>query len=456
MRQKFRHFLDKEQLFSKSNKILVANSGGIDSMVLTKLLELDGFDFGIAHCNFRLRGDESNADEEFVQQLAEKLKVPFFCRSFETEEYARAHRCSIQEAARELRYGWFEKLILETEFDYYATAHHFDDQIETFFINLFRGTGVSGLRGINPITGRCVRPLLFATRTEIEDFANAHHIACREDSSNKSDHYLRNRIRHHVLPALEVAKPDFRHGFATTFKNLRFVENFIGHQMQIISGQIITDKHGYLQIDLKKLRSFKHLHFILFELLKPMGFNYDTVLDIVNSLEGTPGKTFYAGKVKLVVDRDALLLVPDDRDAAPGAGRRFRVYEYETATDSPVKLKMDKLPFTSDYKIELGNEVAQLDFDKLTFPLEIRKAETGDFFYPFGMKGKKKLSDYFTDEKFSAARKLQTWLLVSAGQIAWVIGHRPDDRFKITPDTKTIYRVRLKECNESNKSALPE
>jgi len=253
-----------------------------------------------------------------------------------------------------------------------------------------------------------------------------------------------------VLPALEIAKPDFRHGFATTFKNLKNVEKFVGHQMQIISGQIITDKHGYLQIDLKKLRSFKHLHFILFELLKPMGFNYDTVLDIVNSLEGTPGKTFYAGKVKLVVDRDALLLVPDDRDAAPGAGRRFRVYEYETATDSPVKLKMDKLPFTSDYKIELGNEVAQLDFDKLTFPLEIRKAETGDFFYPFGMKGKKKLSDYFTDEKFSAARKLQTWLLVSAGQIAWVIGHRPDDRFKITPDTKTIFRIQLIKGNENN------
>jgi len=263
MRQKFLQFLEKEQLFSKSNKILVANSGGIDSMVLTKLLELDGFDFGVAHCNFRLRGDESNADEEFVRQLAVKLRVPFYCRSFETEEFAGAHRLSIQEAARELRYRWFEKLILETEFDLYATAHHFDDQIETFFINLFRGTGVSGLRGINPITGRCVRPLLFATRTEIEDFANAHHIACREDSSNKSDHYLRNRIRHYVLPALEIAKPDFRHGFATTFKNLKNVEKFVGHQMQIISGQIITDKQGYSQIDLKKLRSFKHLQFVL-------------------------------------------------------------------------------------------------------------------------------------------------------------------------------------------------
>jgi len=179
-------------------------------------------------------------------------------------------------------------------------------------------------------------------------------------------------------------------------------------------------------------------------------FYYDTVLDIVNSLEGTPGKTFYAGKVKLVVDRDALLVVPDDRDALPKADMRFRIDENETATGSPVKLKMDKLPFSPDYKIVLGKDVAQLDFDKLTFPLEIRKPETGDFFYPFGMKGKKKLSDYFTDKKFSVIRKLQTWLLVSAGQIVWVIGHRPDDRFKITPDTKTIFRIQLIKGNENN------
>jgi tRNA(Ile)-lysidine synthase len=453
MLQKFRHFLEKEHLFRKSNKILVANSGGIDSMVLTKILELDGFDFGLAHCNFRLRNDESNADEAFVRQLASKLQAPLFCKSFETAEYARENRCSIQEAARELRYHWFEKLILETEFDFYATAHHFDDQIETFFINLFRGAGVSGLRGINPAAGHCVRPLLFATRQEIEDFAQTQQIDYREDSTNKSDTYLRNRIRHHVLPAMEIAIPNFRTGFAQTFKNLKNTEEFVEHLMQDISGQIITENQGYTQIDLKKLRSFEDIHFILFELLKPFGFNYDTVLSIVDSLESTSGKTFYSGTVKLVVDRDVLLIAPD---AKSEADVRFRLDENQTATTSPVKLMLEKLPFTSDYKIELCKDVAQLDFDKLTFPLEIRQPETGDFFYPFGMKGKKKLSDYFTDEKFSAIQKLQTWLLVSAGQIAWVIGHRPDDRFKITSDTKTIFRIRLTEGNEREKSALPE
>lgn len=456
MLQKFRHFLKKENLFSKGNKILVANSSGIDSMVLTKLFELDGFDFGIAHCNFGLRGDESNADETFVRQLAGKLQVPFFCKSFETAEYAKENRFSIQEAARELRYRWFEELIRETDFDLYATAHHFDDQTETFFINLFRGSGVSGLRGIKPNNGHCARPLLFATRQEIEDFAQAHQIDYREDSSNKSDVYLRNRIRHSVLPALEIAKPDFRHGFALTFKNLKNVEEFVRYQMQIISRQVITDEHGYKQINLKKLRSFGQLHFILFELLKPMGFNYDTVHGIVDSLENTPGKTFYSGRTKLVVDRDVLLIVPAATDATPEALMRFSVNENQTFIESPIRLKFEKLPLTPDYKIEPGRDVAQLDFDKLNFPLEIRQSETGDFFYPFGMNGKKKLSDYFTDEKFSVIQKLKTWLLVSAGQIAWVIGHRPDDRFKITTDTKTIFRIRLIEGNEHEKATLPE
>jgi tRNA(Ile)-lysidine synthase len=398
------------------------------------------FDCGIAHCNFKLRGAESDGDAEFVRKFAHELKVPFFEKEFETNLYAAENQLSIQQAARELRYSWFEQLISETGFDFYATAHHFDDQIETFFINLMRGTGVSGLRGIMPKNGRCVRPLLFASRTEIEDFAKAHKIAFREDSSNLKDDYLRNRIRHHLLPALESVKPDFRTGFGMTFNNLTQTEAFIKTQIEMIAENLISEEDGFWKIDLKLLQNQQPLPFILFELLKPFSFNVENVLMMADALGGISGKSFLSPTHKALLDRDHLLIFKRKHDEKHP--EVFLVNENDEELHEPVELLIKKV-FSNEYALDKRKSVAQLDLDKLKFPLQIRKPVTGDYFYPLGLGGRKKLSDFFTNEKFTAIQKLNTWLLLSEGEIAWVIGYRPDDRFKITAETKMVMKISL-------------
>ncbi len=439
MFDRFLNYISSQKLFSSQHKILLTVSGGMDSMVMAKLFAKAGFDFGIAHCNFKLRGAESDGDAEFVQKFAHELNVPYFEKEFETQLFAAEHQLSIQQAARELRYSWFEQLIGETDFDFYATAHHFDDQIETFFINLFRGTGVSGLRGILPKNGRCVRPLLFASRMEIEDYAKLHSVVFREDSSNIKDDYLRNRIRHHVPPALERTKPDFRTGFGLTFDNLAQTEAFVKNQMETIAENLISEEDGYWKIDLKLLQNQQPLPFILFELLKPFNFNFENVLMMVEAFGKTPGKSFLSHSHKALLDRDYLLIFDlKNEDTSPEI---FLVSENDEEVLEPVELIIKKIVFSNEYAMDKRKNVAQLDLDKLKFPLQIRKPVTGDYFYPLGLGGRKKLSDFFTDEKFTAIQKLNTWLLLSEGEIAWVIGHRPDDRFKITPDTKSMMKI---------------
>jgi len=439
MLDKFLQYISLQQLFSSQHKILLTVSGGMDSMVMAKLFAMAGFDFGIAHCNFKLRGAESDGDAAFVRKFANELNVPFFEKKFETQLFAAEHQLSIQQAARELRYSWFELLIREHGFDFFATAHHFDDQIETFFINLFRGTGVSGLRGIFPKNGRCVRPLLFASRMEIEDFAKLHSVAFREDSSNLKDDYLRNRIRHHVLPALEKTKPDFRTGFGLTFDYLTQTEAFIKNQMVAITENLISEEDGFWKIELKLLQNQQPLPFILFELLKPFNFNFENVLMMVEAFGKTPGKSFLSPSHKALLDRDHLLIF-DLKNEDPST-EIFLVNENDVEVHEPVELIIKKIAFSNEYAMDKRKSVAQLDMDKLKFPLQIRKPVTGDYFYPLGMGGRKKLSDFFTDEKFTAIQKLNTWLLISEGKIAWVIGRRADDRFKITPDTKRVMKI---------------
>lgn len=439
MLNKFLNYISSQKLFSSQDKILLTVSGGLDSMVMARLFQMAGFDFGIAHCNFKLRSAESDGDAEFVRKFAHDLKVSFFEKEFETSLFAAVNQLSIQQAARELRYTWFEQLISETNFDFYATAHHFDDQIETFFINLLRGTGVSGLRGIMPKNSRCVRPLLFASRTEIEDFAKAHKIAFREDSSNLKDDYLRNRIRHHVLPALQSVKPDFRTGFGMTFGNLTQTEAFIKMQMEMIAENLISEEDGFWKIDLKLLQNQQPLPFILFELLKPFSFNVENVLMMADALGGISGKSFLSPTHKALLDRNHLLIFKRKHDEKHP--EVFLVNENDEELHEPVELMIRNKSFSNEYAMDKRKSVAQLDLEKLKFPLQIRKPVTGDYFYPLGLGGRKKLSDFFTDEKFTAIQKLNTWLLLSDGEIAWVIGYRPDDRFKITAETKTVMKI---------------
>lgn len=439
------HFLeniDNQKLFSPNHKILLAISGGIDSMVMVSLFSKAKFNFGIAHCNFQLRGAESDEDAAFVRKTAFNLGVEYFEKALNTRETALLKKQSIQVAARELRYEWFNQIVSENSYDYFATAHQFDDQTETFFINLFRGTGISGLRGILPKNGKCIRPLLFANRNEIEEYAANNGIFYRNDSSNDSDKYLRNRIRHQVIPALEGIYPDFRKGFVTTFKNLVGVEKILSQEIKKKTNSLLEKHDLNIKIDLKKLRLLDPLPVYLFEILKPFHFNFSTVEDICEALERIAGKSFFSTTHFLRGERDELVITPLTALEIEHE-QEFSIPENETSINYPVNLSFDITNDREGFQIQNNPDLAQLDYEKLQFPLKIRKWKQGDAFIPLGMKGKKLLSDFFINQKFSAEGKYKTWLLVSGNEIVWIIGYRISNKFKITEKTKKILIIRL-------------
>ncbi len=436
----FLDYIRSEKLFGENENILLAISGGLDSMVMLDLFLCIKNNIGIAHCNFNLRRDESDEDANFVRSVAHKYEVPYFEKSFETAKFANKHKLSVQKAARELRYHWFEEIAAQENYNYYATAHHFDDQLETFFINLFRGTGVKGLRGIPPKNGNCIRPLLFATRNEIEEYASKQNVTFREDSSNYSEKYLRNRIRHQILPVLAAVKPDYKTGFKKTFQLLKGTEEFIDGEINNLSKNLFRQEEDQVRIAIGKLKKLPHIHFYLYELLKPFGFNEEVISKIPKALDKTPGKLFISKTHQLLIDREDIIIssvkVVKPESYLIEAGQTEMLY--------PVKFIFERSPNDENTIINPDPNLAHLDFDKLEFPLKLRKWEEGDYFYPFGMKGRKKVSDYFIDQKFSLFDKQKTWLLVSGNNIAWVAGHRIDNRYKIDQQTNTIYMATMK------------
>lgn len=445
MLERFLRFIEQKKLFSLKDRVIVTNSGGIDSMVMTRLFEMAGIEFGIAHCNFKLRGQESDEDAGFVVNYAAQKNIRLFQKNFDTRKYASDNKVTIQEAARELRYAWFEELITKTGYSCYATAHQFDDQIETFFINLFRGTGISGLRGILPRNNNCVRPLLFATRKEIEDFAVLQGVKFREDSSNQKNDYLRNRIRHFVLPALQKSSPDFKTGFDNTFNLLSQVETFIQSEISNISKELVSKIDNLQAINIEKLQNYQPVEFTLFELLRPFRFNYQNVRMMVNSFGSSSGQKFLSTSHQAVLDRGQLLISPKTMDDKKNKIKSVFIREGVNQLNYPVALRLEIHSYTKDFTLKRKKNIALLDAGKLTFPLEVRQVQTGDFFYPLGLGGKKKLSDFFTNEKFSFTQKEKTWLLTSKGEIVWVIGYRIDDRFKITSATQKILVIEYSE-----------
>jgi len=439
MFETFKKYILKNHLFDKGQSLLLALSGGIDSMVMTNLFIEMGIRIGLMHYNFNLRGSESDADEHFVKNFATENGIPFYAKKFNTLAYASEKKISTQMAARDLRYEWFEELIIETGFHYYATAHHQDDQIETFFINLFRGTGVSGLRGIPVKNENCVRPLLFASRKMIEQYAQANNIKFREDSSNLQDKYLRNKIRHFVLPALERSEDNFRKGFQNTFNFLADAESFIIDAIDEKRIDFIDNRGDLNFISIKKILREKNRAFVLFELLKPFNFNHPTVLNVLDSLQNPPGKRFLSPTHELVIDRDSIIIseIVDTHDEF------YEIDEFTNEISEPLKIKFQKEILDKDKSIPRDKNIACLDFEKLCYPLKIRKYRDGDKFSPLGMKGKKKLSDFFIDEKIPLPEKRNIWLLTSGEDIAWIINYRIDDRFKITNTTTTALIVSL-------------
>jgi tRNA(Ile)-lysidine synthase len=437
---KFLEYINQKNLFEPHQKVLLAVSGGIDSMVLLHLFEKSEFDYGVVHCNFQLRGEESDEDEGFVKNQVLLHGVPFFNICFDTEDYAKMNGISIEMAARELRYNYFEKIRSENHYDFIATAHHQDDLLETFFLNLSRKTGIRGLTGIKEKSGRVIRPLLFASRKEIEDFAQANYIGFREDQTNSEVVYQRNFIRHRILPVFSELNPVFKKNISETIENLRDVEDVFSFFIGKEKNNIITVDGDEISVSIEKLGHFPFPKVLLFEILAPYNFNANVIQQVFKSLENLPGKQFFSKTHRLVKDRKNLFITP----LPEPENRIFYVEEDDIELFAPFDLTLGKRS-AEGFQIIKNSNVACLDMEKLEFPLLIRKWKAGDYFQPLGMSGFKKISDFFIDQKIPVHQKENTWLLCSGQKVVWVMGHRIDNRFKISEETREVIKIEIRQ-----------
>ncbi len=440
MLNKLTEFINKQRLFEPQQKILLAVSGGVDSMVMLFLFEQSGFNYSVAHCNFQLRGDESKQDEQFVKECVNRLGVRLHTKQFDTEDYAKVNGISIEMAARELRYEYFDDLAKSFHYDYIATAHHQDDQIETFFINLMRKTGIRGLSGIKPKAGKIIRPLLFTNRKEIINFAVRNNIPHREDSTNRSTAFRRNFIRHNILPKFEEISPAFRENVLASMQNLKEAEGVYINTLESDRRIVCTGRGDVIVVNIPSLLNTKFPKLLLFEVLSGFRFNPAVIEEVFASLGEESGKQFFSPSHRVVKDRKELII---ESIKAPGQGL-FYIEEEDAELFEPIHITVNMID-NHGFKIPRNNNIACLDFDKLEFPLIIREWQQGEYFQPLGMQGFKKLSDFFIDEKMSIPEKENTWILYSGNKVVWIIGRRIDNRFKITKQTKTAYRLEVKE-----------
>ena len=431
----FKKYLEEHGLIRKTGKELLAVSGGVDSIVLVHLFRQANIDFDIAHCNFCLRGNDAKNDQEFVEAKAKEFNVTCHVKLFQTDSYAKKNGVSIQMAARELRYSWFTQLIDHQNYSCVAVGTHLNDSIETFLLNAAKGTGISGLKGIKSINGNVIRPLLFASKREIETYALKKKIKFRKDKSNDSLKYLRNKIRHQIVPVLEKINPSFEATFKQNFENLSFVESVYLERIATLKKELISCTEDSTNIDFEQLKNLNHSEHYLYELIKSYGFSFQVCQDIVSS--STAGKQFFSKEYQLIVDRTQLMLQKIKRKSV-NVGL---ISQSSGQIDIPLPLSFDTITVPND--LEVSTDIALIDIEKLVFPLEIRPWRLGDFFYPLGMKQKKKLSDFFIDNKLSLFAKAKIFVLTSEEQIVWIIGHRLDNRFKIEPTTGKVLRIIL-------------
>jgi tRNA(Ile)-lysidine synthase len=439
--------INQNLAFLNGKKLLIAISGGIDSVVLTHILHSLKFSIFLAHCNFQLRGKDSTKDEVFVTDLAEKLKVPFATIKFDTENYAAEKGISTQMAARELRYNWFKEIMKENELDYSITAHHKDDIIETVLINLTRGTGLDGLTGIPEVNGFIVRPLLPFSRNEILVYATKNKIQWREDQSNSSIKYVRNKIRHKVVPFLKELNPSLLDTLNNTLENLKGSQQIIQDSIQSIREELTTVYKKEIHFNIDKLKKLSNPKVYLYELLKQ--YNFTEWNDVVALLDAQSGKQIFSETHRLVKDRDVIIL------SEISNSKKTVVYEIPENTSKitiPIKLKFKSIDIPFDTKNHQNKVLEELvfdnpntiyiDYNKIQFPLIIRKWQKGDYFFPIGLNGKKKLSKFFKDEKMSLLEKENAWVLCSNNDIIWVIGKRLDERFKVTKTTSKLLKIK--------------
>ncbi|WEK33606.1 MAG: tRNA lysidine(34) synthetase TilS [Candidatus Pseudobacter hemicellulosilyticus] len=433
--QRFTHFIEQYRLFTPADPLLLTVSGGLDSVVLCQLCAEAGYRFTIAHCNFQLRNEESTRDQQFVEQLAARYQAPLLVKAFDTKGYATEKQLSIQLAARELRYQWFH----EVSTGKILTAHHLDDSIETLLMNFFKGTGISGLHGILPQQGRVVRPLLFARKEELAVFAAANKLSWVEDSSNASDKYSRNYLRHQILPVLQQQYPSLTQNLAGNLERFREIELLYQQSIDQYKKRLLEPRGAEVHIPVLKLKQTVPVATVLYELLRPYGFSPAQTTEVVALLDSGSGKYVSSPSHRILRNRQWLIIAP----LAAETARHILVEEGDRTVDFVQgRLQVQTLPHTGQTPPATAG-IACLDADQVRFPLLLRPWKTGDYFYPLGMTKKKKVARFLIDQKVSRTDKEKVWVLEMDKKIVWVVGHRIDNRFKLRPDSRQVLQVQL-------------
>jgi tRNA(Ile)-lysidine synthase len=435
----------RKNLFSKKDRLLVAVSGGIDSVVLCELCRQAGFDFSIVHCNFHLREEESDRDENFVSVLSEKYRVQFHLRQFDTSSFAEEQGLSVQEAARKLRYDWFAELVTAEKEKtsvpvYLLTAHHADDNAETLAMHFFRGTGLHGLTGIPAINSYIRRPLLPFPKQELIDFATANGLQYVDDSSNESSRYTRNYFRNEILPAVSKVYPEVLSNLADNAARFTEIENLYKQSVDLIRKKLLKKKGEEIHIPIRQLLGYNN-RALVYEIISDFGFQEKQVAEVYKLAESDSGKYIVSpdGTFRIIRHRLWFIITP-----LAGRGSEYFIVEEDQATllFPAGKLVVEIIP-AAGFKIPDSGSIACLDRKHVKFPFLLRKWKQGDYFYPLGMKKKKKLARFFIDQKLSQTEKENTWVLESEKRIVWVVGYRIDERFKLTGSTKQIYKIAL-------------
>ena len=446
MLKQFEVNISKNTLFSKTDKLLVAFSGGIDSVVLADLLHKAGYNIQLAHCNFQLRGEEAKEDTSFCENFAQSIHAPFHLIYFDTKAYAAEHKLSIQMAARELRYNWFKTLKAEHGFNYILTAHHANDNIETLFVNLIRGTGIKGLQGIPEKQNDVVRPLLFATKDEIREYATKQQLQYREDSSNQEVKYKRNFIRHQIIPELKKLNPALEETFVSSIQFFKQSSEIVTEFAQLKFKSICKEENNQLFIDINLLLQEAQKETLLFEWLYRKNFKTSQIQQLTEVLiaDKQVGKQFSSSTHQLVVDRKHVIVKALEKEYTEKA---FVIKSISDTAHLPIKLHFEE---TTNRAFSKDKNEITIAYSEHLFPLTLRKWKQGDKFKPLGMAGFKKLSDFFKDQKLSLFEKEATWILESKEHIVWIVGHRVDDRCKVNEETKKTIKISISTYPETS------
>ncbi|MCU0357277.1 MAG: tRNA lysidine(34) synthetase TilS [Cyclobacteriaceae bacterium] len=439
MIEQFLHHIEKYSLCSREDRILLAVSGGLDSMVMLRLFQDCGFTIGVAHANFQLRGEASWGDEQFVHNYCQRFNIPFYFRRFETVQYAQENKLSVQMAARNLRYAWFEVVRAKENFTRISTAHHLNDSMETMLLNWINGSSMEGQLGVPIKNGSVIRPLLFATRQHLELFAQDHNLLWREDYSNADTDYQRNYIRHKIIPLLKELNPSLEQTVLRGMEKLEADYSFFQDAFRAWQAAHTEQQGSRMLIHKKGLMAIHHPGMAIWRCVNRYGFNYDTCVQAAGAIRQQPGAVFHSDTHDLVIDREVLIVSPKSAElpvVTITKGQRH-------ARLGTFQLSIRKEPYHQQL-FPSGDREIMIDADAVRFPLRWRTWKAGDAFYPLGLGHRKKVSDLLIDRKVSRADKQQITVLESDSKLVWVVGQQLDDRFKVTPATQTIFLISIR------------